>query len=152
MQKGKDINEAFTGADMDDIGSVRIADEVISIIAGLAATEVVGVAGMSAGLAGGIAELLGKKNLSKGVKVQIGEKQAVVDLYVILEYGVNIPDVAIKVQEKVKDEIEKMSGMEVVEINIHVEGITNVDKMKEKHSKVLTGEELKEQEDTDEHS
>ena len=152
MQKGKDINEAFTGADMDDIGSVRIADEVISIIAGLAATEVAGVAGMSAGLAGGIAELLGKKNLSKGVKVQLGEKEAAVDLYVILEYGVNIPDVAIKVQEKVKEEIEKMSGMDVVEINIHVEGITNVDKMKEKHSEVLTGEALKEQEDTDEHS
>lgn len=152
MQKGKDINEAFAATDMEDVGSVRIADDVISIIAGLAATEVPGVAGMSGGFAGGISELLGKKNLSKGVKVQLGEKQAVVDLYVILEYGVNIPDVAIKVQEKVKDEIEKMSGMEVVEINIHVEGIANIDRIKEKHSEVLTGEVLMEQEDTDEHS
>ena len=57
------------------IGSIRIADEVVAIIAGLAATEVKGVAGMSGGIAGGIAEMLGRKNLSKGVKVQVGEKQ-----------------------------------------------------------------------------
>jgi uncharacterized alkaline shock family protein YloU len=119
----------------EDVGSVRIADEVISIIAGLAATEVPGVAGMSGGLVGGIAELLGKKNLSKGVRVRLGDKEASIDLYVILEYGINIPDAAVKIQEKVKEAVENMSGMEVVEINIHVQGISNLDKLKEKQSK-----------------
>jgi uncharacterized alkaline shock family protein YloU len=107
----------------NDVGSIRIADEVVGIIAGLAATEVSGVAGMSAGLVGGIAEMLGKKNLSKGVKVEVGEREAAVDLYIIAEYGVRIPDVALRVQENVKRAIESMTGLEVVEVNIHVQGV-----------------------------
>ena len=70
----------------NDVGSIRIADEVVGIIAGMAATEISGVAGMSAGLVGGIAEMLGKKNLAKGVKVEVGEREAAVDLYIIVEY------------------------------------------------------------------
>ena len=77
----------------EGIGSVRIADEVVSIIAGMAATEVDGIAGMSGGLVGGIAEILGKKNLAKGVKVEVGETEAAVDLYIIVKFGVRIPDV-----------------------------------------------------------
>lgn len=107
----------------NDIGSIRIADEVVGIIAGLAATEVDGVAGMSAGLVGGIAEMLGKKNLAKGVKVEVGEREAAVDLYIIVEFGVRIPDVALKVQENVKRAIESMTGLEVVEVNIHIQGV-----------------------------
>ncbi len=107
----------------NDVGSIRIADEVVGIIAGLAATEVSGVAGMSAGLVGGIAEMLGKKNLSKGVKVEVGEREAAVDLYIIAEYGVRIPDVALRVQENVKRAIESMTGLEVVEVNIHIQGV-----------------------------
>ncbi|WP_425061159.1 Alkaline shock protein 23 [Sporomusa carbonis] len=107
----------------NDVGSIRIADEVVGIIAGLAATEVSGVAGMSAGLVGGIAEMLGKKNLSKGVKVEVGEREAAVDLYIIVEYGVRIPDVALRVQENVKRAIESMTGLDVVEVNIHVQGV-----------------------------
>ena len=137
MQKDKDFQEGFNLEDMDEVGSVRIADEVISIIAGLAATEIQGVAGMSGGLVGGIADLLGKKNLSKGVKVHIGEKQVAIDLYVIMEYGVSIPDIAIKIQEKVKDSVENMSGMQVMEINIHVEGISTIEKIKENQTKDL---------------
>ena len=79
---------------------------------------------MSGGLVGGIAEMLGKKNLSKGVKVEVGEKQAAVDLYVIIEYGSRVPDVAIRVQENVKRAIETMTGLEVVEVNVHVQGIS----------------------------
>lgn len=109
--------------DHTDVGSVRIADEVVGIIAGLAATEVSGVAGMSGGLVGGIAEMLGKKNLSKGVKVEVGEREAAIDLYIIVEYGVRIPDVALRVQENVKRAIESMTGLDVVEINIHVQGV-----------------------------
>lgn len=105
------------------IGTVRIADEVVGTIAGLAATEVNGIAGMSGGLVGGIAEMLGKKNFSKGVKVEVGEKEAAVDLYIIVEYGVRIPDIALTVQEKVKSSIESMTGLEVVEVNVHVQGV-----------------------------
>jgi uncharacterized alkaline shock family protein YloU len=107
----------------NDVGSIRIADEVVGIIAGLAATEIPGVAGMSAGLVGGIAEMLGKKNLSKGVKVEVGEREAAVDLYIIVEYGVRIPDVALTVQENVKRAIESMTGLDVVEVNVHVQGV-----------------------------
>lgn len=106
-----------------ELGSIRIADEVVAIIAGLAATEIKGVAGMSGGLAGGIAEMLGRKNLSKGVKVEVGEKEAAVDMFLIVEYGVRIPDVAIRIQENVKGAIESMTGLNVVEVNIHIQGV-----------------------------
>lgn len=106
------------------VGAIRIANEVVGIISGLAATEIEGVAGMSGGIAGGIAEMLGKKNLSKGVKVEVGEKEAAVDLYVIMDYGVSIPDVAWRVQENVKKAIESMTGLEVVEVNVHVQGVS----------------------------
>jgi len=107
----------------NSLGSIRIADEVVSIIAGLAATEVEGIAGMSGGIAGGIAEMLGRKNFAKGVKVEVGEKEAAVDLYIIVKYGVSIPDVALAAQENVKQAIENMTGLSVVEVNIHVQGV-----------------------------
>lgn len=107
-----------------NVGQIRIANEVVGIISGLAATEIAGVAGMSAGIAGGIAEMLGKKSLAKGVRVEVGEKEAAVDLYVIMEYGVSIPDVAWQVQENVKKAIESMTGLDVVEVNVHVQGVS----------------------------
>ena len=115
----RDYNEKV---EHTDVGMIKIADEVVGIIAGLAATEVEGVAGMSGGLVGGIAEILGKKNLSKGVKAEVGEREAAVDLFIIMEYGVRIPDVALRVQENVKRAIESMTGLDVVEVNIHVQG------------------------------
>ncbi|MBQ7478182.1 MAG: Asp23/Gls24 family envelope stress response protein [Selenomonadaceae bacterium] len=105
------------------LGTVRIADEVVSIIAGLAATEITGIAGMSGGLVGGIAEILGRKNFAKGVKVEVGEREAAVDLYIIVKYGVRIPDIALAVQENVKQAIETMTGLSVVEVNVHVQGV-----------------------------
>ena len=107
----------------DGLGSVRIGDEVVSMMAGIAALEIPGIAGMSGGIAGGIAELLGRKNLSKGVKVEVGEKEARVDLYIIIKYGERIPDVAIAVQENVKMQIETMTGLSVIEVNVHVQGV-----------------------------
>ncbi|MGM0471560.1 MAG: Asp23/Gls24 family envelope stress response protein [Bacillota bacterium] len=107
----------------NEVGTVRIANEVVGIIAGLAATEIEGIAGMSGGLAGGIAEMLGKKNLSKGVKVEVGEKEAAIDLYVITEYGIRIPDIAWEVQDNVRQAIEDMTGLSVVEVNVHVQGV-----------------------------
>lgn len=117
------MDKSIERAEHNDVGTIRIADEVVGIIAGLAATEIAGVAGMSAGLVGGIAEMLGKKNLSKGVKVEVGEREAAVDLFIIVEYGVRIPDVALTVQENVKRAIESMTGLDVVEVNIHVQGV-----------------------------
>ena len=110
-----------------EIGNVKISEEVVAIIAGVAAMDVPGVAGMSGGIAGGIAEILGRKNLSKGVKVEVGEKEAAIDLYIIVEYGCRIPDVSWDIQEKVKKAVETMTGLDVIEINIHVQGV-NIEK------------------------
>ena len=106
-----------------DLGSVRIADEVIASIAGIAATDVPGVVGMSSGLIGGMAEMMGKKSTSKGVKVQVGAREVAVDLYIVVEYGLRIPDVALQVQEKVKEAVETATGLTVLEINVHVQGV-----------------------------
>jgi len=106
-----------------EIGSVKISNEVVAIIAGLAASEVPGVVSMSGGIAGGITEALGRKNLSKGVKVEMGEKQAVIDLHIIVDYGCRIPDVAWNIQERVKKAVESMTGLSVAEVNIHVQGV-----------------------------
>src|SRR5690554_507344 len=106
-----------------ELGDLKIANEVVGIIAGLAATEISGVAGMSGGIAGGIAEMLGQRNLTKGVKVEVGELECAVDLYVIIEYGFNIPEVAHQIQDNVKRTIEVMTGLDVVEVNLHVLGV-----------------------------
>ncbi len=103
---------------------VKISEEVVKVIAGIAASEVAGVAGMSGGLVGGIAEILGRKNLSRGIKVQLGDRQAALDVYLIVQYGVNIPAVAQRVQESVKEAVETMTGLKVTEVNIHVQGVS----------------------------
>lgn len=118
------------------LGSIRIADEVVKIIAGLAATEVPGVAGMSGGVVGGIAEMLGRKNMSKGVKVEVGEKEAAVDIFVVVEYGVRIPDMAAQIQENVKSAIEKMTGLTVVEVNVNVQGVVFSQEAREEEHRV----------------
>ncbi|MFA7069131.1 MAG: Asp23/Gls24 family envelope stress response protein, partial [Acidaminococcaceae bacterium] len=97
----------------DEVGSLKIADEVLSIVAGLAVAEVQGVAGMSGGIVGGITEMLGKQNFSKGIKVIPTGKTVMVEIYVIVKYGFNIPDVAIAIQEKVKTAVENMTGFDV---------------------------------------
>lgn len=124
--KIKDVQaEAVETEEIDkvDEGSIKIADEVVGIITGLAATEIEGVAGMSGGLAGGIADMLGRKSLSKGVKVQVTDQTASVDVYVIIDYGNSIPDVAWKIQDNVKEAIEGMTGLDVKAVNVHVQGV-----------------------------
>ncbi|APH14102.1 asp23 family protein [Clostridium sporogenes] len=107
-----------------DMGIVKISDEVVGVIAGLAATEINGIVGMSSGVVGGITQILkGKKNISKGVKVNVGEESASIDLYVVVEYGVKIPEVAQKVQEDVKRSVETMTGLTVSSVNIHVQNV-----------------------------
>lgn len=110
--------------DLNETGNVNISDEVVTIIASLAASGVTGVAGMVNSLSGGFAEFLGKKNLSKGVKVNVTDKKAVLDLYIIVEYGVKIPDVAWEIQEKVKSEVEAMTGLDVEAVNVNVAGVS----------------------------
>lgn len=125
----KDIIEKVSA--QTDVGTVKIADEVVAIIAGMAATEVNGVAGMSGGIVGGIAEFVGKKSPSKGVKVEVGEKEAALDLYVIVEFGVRIPEIAHEVQQNVKKAIENMTGLTVVEVNVHIQGVSFPQEIKE---------------------
>jgi uncharacterized alkaline shock family protein YloU len=107
-----------------DKGSVKISNEVVGIIAGVAATEVKGVVGMSGGITGGITELLGMKNLSKGVKVEVGEKEASIDIFLVVEYGSDIAQVGKAVQENVKASIENMTGLNVVAVNVNVQGVS----------------------------
>lgn len=128
--------EEITQSIIDEQGAVKISDEVVAIIAGIAATEVAGVAGMSGGIAGGIAEMLGRKNLSKGVKVEVGEKEAAIDLFIIVEFGCRIPDVAWEIQERVKKSVESMTGLNVIEVNIHVQGVN----MEKEHKKEIPEE------------
>ena len=106
-----------------ELGAVRISNEVVAVIAGLAASEVEGIAGMAGGITEGWSELWGKKNLARGVKVEVGEREAAVDLNVVVKYGVVIPTVSANVQQNVKRAIEIMTGLDVVEVNVHV---TNV--------------------------
>ncbi|WP_025026196.1 Asp23/Gls24 family envelope stress response protein [Caldalkalibacillus mannanilyticus] len=102
------------------LGKVEIAPEVIEVIAGLAASEIDGVAFMSGGFVGGIVERLGRKNLAKGVRVELGEERTAVDVSIVVEYGVRIPSVAMAVQENVKTAIQNMTGLDVIEVNVHV--------------------------------
>lgn len=103
-----------------NIGEVSVADEVVAIIAGLAATEVEGVESMAGNITNEIVSKLGMKNLSKGVRVTVSESSVAVDLALNLKYGSAIPEVSAKVQEKVKSAIEVMTGLEVSVVNIKV--------------------------------
>lgn len=123
---------------------IKIADEVVAIVAGIAASDVPGVAGMSGGFAGGIAEILGKKNLAKGVKVTVGEKETSIDVNIIVEYGARIPDVAWEIQNRVKKSVETMTGLKVVQVNIHVQGV-NIDKNFGKQEETPTEETVSEE-------
>ena len=109
--------------DLGGIGEVNIADEVVAIIAGLAATEVDGVASMAGNITNELVSKLGMKNLSKGVKVTVEESSVLVDITLNLKYGTQIPAVSAKVQDKVKSAIETMTGLSVTEVNIKVASV-----------------------------
>ena len=110
--------------DGDNNNKLRIADEVVAVIAGKAVSEIKGVYEMSGGFAGGISEVLsGKKNLAKGIKVVVTEKDAKIDVNIIVEYGVRIPEIAFEIQTKVKKSVETMTGLKVTEVNVHVQGV-----------------------------
>lgn len=110
---------------------IKISDDVVAVIAGVAVSEVPGVAGMAGGFAGGITEVFsGKKNLAKGIKVDIADTDVKIDVNIIVEYGSRIPDVAFEIQNRVKKAVEGMTGLNVEEVNVHVQGV-NTDIVKE---------------------
>ena len=113
----------------DNLGEVRIADEVVAIIAGLAATEVEGVSSMAGNITNELVSKLGMKNLSKGIKVDVQEHVVKVDVALHIRFGYAIPEVSAQVQERVKSAIENMTGLEVSSVNVR---ISRVDLEKQK--------------------
>ena len=119
----KDERNTYTIQNDASLGEVKIADEVVAIIAALAATEVEGVASMAGNITNEVIGKLGNKNLTKGVKVDVLEGVVTVSLALNLKYNYNIMDVTGKVQEKVKNAVENMTGLEVADVNIKVAGV-----------------------------
>ncbi len=107
----------------EDNSEIKISNDVVAVIAGVAVSEVAGVAEMSGGFAGITEVLSGKKNLAKGIKVEVGEKTAKIDVNIVVEYGARIPDVAFEIQNRVKKSVETMTGLKVLEVNVHVQGV-----------------------------
>lgn len=127
VKENEQINESEITIENTEgeTSNIQIADDVVAIIAGKAVSDAPGVYAMAGGFAGGISEVLsGKKNLSKGIKVDVGEKETKIDVNIIVEYGVRIPDVAFEIQNKVKKAVESMTGLKVVEVNVHIQGVS----------------------------
>ena len=151
------VNEEDTGAAQNvvtakDEDDINISEDVVATIAGMAAQEVKGVASMSAN---GLGEMFGRK--TKGVKVQVGAKDTVIDISITVEYGARIPDIAWEVQNKVKTQVESMTGLNVVSVNVKVQGVNMPKKKNEqatvdaaKTEKVEVLDEVKEEEKTNE--
>ena len=117
-------NEKVEEINVTSDSSVVISEDVVSVIAGIAVSEVPGVVDTAGGFAGGISEVLsGKKKLSKGIKVEVGEKETKIDVNIIVEYGTRIPDVAFEIQNRVKKSVKEMTGLDVLEVNVHVQGV-----------------------------
>lgn len=131
LNVGMDLNEEVEipveteVADQDDsIGNIKISVEVVAKIASIAATEIDGVSCMRSNFVNEVAQKLGaKKSGTQGVKVEIADEMATIDLYLVVDYGVKIPELAWNVQEKVKESVEAMTGLAVTAVNIHIEGI-----------------------------
>ncbi|MBE7091571.1 MAG: Asp23/Gls24 family envelope stress response protein [Clostridiales bacterium] len=104
-------------------GTIAYSEDVIAIISGLAASEVKGVAGMSGGLKSGIGELLGRKDLAKGIKANINNNDVVIDVNIIVQYGTIISDIAQEIQKSVKRAVEGMTGLKVVGVNVNIQGV-----------------------------
>lgn len=115
-----------------EYGNVKISDDVVAIIAGVAATEIPGVTSMSGGITGGFSEMLGMKNLSKGIKVELRDNDVAIDVFIIVEYGSNISEIGKNVQKNVKSSVETMTELNVVEINVNIQGVNIPKKTDEK--------------------
>jgi uncharacterized alkaline shock family protein YloU len=111
-----------------DLGIVEISDEVIAAIAGLATLKVKGVFSMSGGVVDGITDVIGKKSLTKGIKVKSEEENVTIDANIIVNYGDNIPEVSENIQKQIKEDVEEYTGLSAIGVNIHVLGINRPEK------------------------
>lgn len=109
------VSEEFNDTGTD---SIKISNEAVATYAGIAVSEVPGVYAMAGGFSLG-----GKKNLTKGIKVEAGEKNTKIDVNIIVDYGVRIPEVAFEIQTRVKKSVEAMTGLKVLEVNVHIQGV-----------------------------
>lgn len=130
-------NDVVTDISVTENGKVVFAPDVIATIAGLAAKEVPGVAGLAGTMMEGITGIFGKKSMTKGVRVEVGQEEAAVDISINVNYGVRIQDVCASVQKEIKNAIETMTALRVVEVNVAVQGVVfedneKPDKKKEK--------------------
>ena len=126
--------------------NIEISSDVVAVIAGMAASEVAGVAEMAGGFAGGISEVLsGKKNMAKGIKVDIQGKEVKIDVNIIVEYGARIPDVAFEIQKRIKKSVESMTGLSANEVNVHVQGVMTVQEKAEEKKEELKKEDKPEE-------
>lgn len=127
-KKEKDKNYSTTEAVLQpnpskEGDSIRISSEVIAVIAGIVSSDIPGIAGMSGGLVGGIAEKLGRKDLTKGIKVQVNGDRVIIEMNVIAEYGTSIVEATDKLKNAIRSNVEKSTGLKVEAININVQGI-----------------------------
>ncbi len=125
MEKTYEQN-TYTLQEDENLGTVKIADDVVAMIAGLAATEVEGVSAMAGNISNELLSKMGVKNLAKGVKVEVLGKRVKTELALIIEYGYNIPVVSQKVQEKVKTTVENMTGLEVSDVDVRIAGVNMI--------------------------
>ncbi len=146
-EKENQENEQKIKEEVKKENGIEISTDVIAVIAGVAVSEVQGVSGMAGGFAGGISEVFsGKKNLAKGIKVDKTETTAKIDVNIIVEYGSRIPDVAFEIQNRVKKAVESMTGFQVEEVNVHVQGVnTDVAKKTEEKTTEQVEKENKEE-------
>ena len=134
-EKNENLEENNEEVNVEENEGIEISGDVIAVIAGVAVSEVQGVASMSGGFAGGITEVLsGKKNLAKGIKVDKTDDAVKIDVNIIVEYGSRIPDVAFEIQNRVKKSVENMTGLKVEEVNVHVQGVNTDAVMEEKNA------------------
>lgn len=110
-------------ANKQNLGNIEVAPEVLEIIASIAATDIEGVAGMRGNFASGVAERLGKKVHGKGVKTELSEEGLMIDIYCVINYGVSIPQTALKIQEQVRQTLENMTSLQTQEVNVHITGV-----------------------------
>ncbi len=132
MEENNELNEINEEIPVEGSDTIKIANEAVATYAGIAVAEVQGVYGMAGGFAGITEALSGKKNLAKGIKVDVGDKDAKIDVNIIVEYGARIPDVAFEIQTRVKKTVESMTGLKVKEVNVHVQGVHMINVKEEK--------------------
>ena len=118
-------NQEYTaGETVNAYGSIKISEDAIAGIVSMVVAQIRGISAMSGSMAAGLTEKLGKKNLTKGVKVELNDQDVIIALYVYVEYGVKIPKLALEIQNHVRNSIHTMTGLRVKEVNIYVQGIS----------------------------